>query len=130
MYMPFGCHRGKHVNEVPLSYLRWMIREGVRLDPDLRRMVLARLRLEDMAAEATPSSRTANSFDASAGFSAADFFATTAPTGNKDAAKALVMRCFKKLSLAFHPDRGGNTERMTALNIVREELMRMIEREM
>src|SRR5262245_15099421 len=42
--MPFGMHKGKPVAEVPVPYLRWVIRTVERLSPDLETAILVELR--------------------------------------------------------------------------------------
>ncbi len=43
--------------------------------------------------------------------------------------RAVVKAWYGNLSMRFHPDRGGNNERMLALNIAREELERILRQE-
>lgn len=42
--LPFGKHKGKKVSAVPLDYLRWLVKNSVRLDLELRAGVERRLR--------------------------------------------------------------------------------------
>ena len=39
--MPFGKHRGVELDQVPVKYLRWVLREVKTLAPDLRRDIEA-----------------------------------------------------------------------------------------
>ena len=41
--MPFGKHKGKKVSDVPLDYLRWLAKNSVRLDEELRSAIERRL---------------------------------------------------------------------------------------
>ncbi|HUY93325.1 MAG TPA: DUF3820 family protein [Pirellulales bacterium] len=47
--MPFGKHRGLRVTEVPHDYLRWLLRNGMELDGDLRREIERVLKIEQAA---------------------------------------------------------------------------------
>ena len=39
--MPFGKHRGVLLDQVPVKYLRWVLKEIRTLDPDLRADITA-----------------------------------------------------------------------------------------
>lgn len=42
-YMPFGKHRGQPLDQLPKSYIRWLLREGADLEEDLRASLAAQL---------------------------------------------------------------------------------------
>ena len=92
--MPFGKFKGSALAELPDNYLSWLWFE-VGLREPLRSGV--RQELEGRGLLDTKPS--AGSLDLGA-----------------------VQRIYRELSFEFHPDRGGNTEAMKALNLFYERV--------
>jgi len=99
--MPFGKFRGQKLTDIPSSYLAWLIRECRGLDDELRAEVLAVLRKRGVDASG-PECRAAVSWE------------------------PLVKTWYARLSLQFHPDRGGNHQAMVAINAARELLVALL----
>jgi uncharacterized protein (DUF3820 family) len=100
----FGKYKGKHVRDVPDGYLRWCLRDCDCLGTWLRRSIEAELR------------RRANT-DADAGAGRSGGALVDLP--------ALIRRWHAEMSLLFHPDRGGSTAAMQAINHGADRLKEM-----
>jgi hypothetical protein len=98
--MPFGKHRDKPLDEVPTSYLRWVLRECVNIELWLRMAVVAELALR-CGEEPPPRSGPG----AGAG--------RYPPPID---VRAVVVNWYRQMSLRWHPDRGGSDEAMQAVN--------------
>jgi hypothetical protein len=100
MRMPFGKHRGEQLADVPSSYLCWCLESCTNLQPFLECAIR-----DEMAR------RFGNR-----------------PSASDRSTPASLSLCetlggwYRKMSLRFHPDRGGSDEAMAALNVAREEL--------
>jgi hypothetical protein len=108
--MPFGKYRGTPVDEVPESYLLWVLDNCERIGPTLRRAI------EDVLG-VSPSD-------------GADFGAgASAPNGSaRSAVLDAVQRCRRTLAKSLHPDRGGDTALMQAANGAVDALVKEVER--
>ena len=94
MRMPFGKHKGVPVNQLPLDYLYWLVHNTALREP-LGTVVKHAYKVAMGAYEAPQ------------------------VTANPDAQKI-----YRKLALKWHPDRGGNTSAMAALNDFMEAIKR------
>jgi hypothetical protein len=101
MRMTFGKHKGKDLADIPDDYLLWCLENCERLNPILRDAIERRLGIET---------------GGEGGISPHDV-------------EGLVRRCFRQLALRFHPDRGGNTDKMAALNEALETLLAAMRQE-
>jgi uncharacterized protein (DUF3820 family) len=95
MLMPFGKFKGSSLAEVPDSYLLWLA-ENVELREPLLSGVWMEFKERGLSADQKPTA------------------------GGLDPGK--VKSIYRELSLQFHPDRGGNTEAMKAINLFYERL--------
>jgi hypothetical protein len=93
--MPFGKHKGRPLCDIPTAYLAWVIRECESADWWLREAVEHEL-----------DRRIHDDGDASggAGPNALAFVGS------------VISRWWRKVALRYHPDRGGDTKVMQALN--------------
>jgi len=108
MRIDFGKHAGEDLEDIPSSYLGWVLKNVTDLNPWLRRGIEAELNRR-VGEHAGPSTRQAS--------------------GNVIALvdlRGIIGRWFSDLSRRHHPDRGGNHERMLALNDAHEELKRCL----
>jgi len=101
MQMPFGKHKGKNVWELPTSYLVWL--SGLEdLSPWLRDAVEAALDVH--LGRRSPASSAAG-----------------LPVW-----EPVVGRWYRELVMRHHPDRGGDTRVMQALNDAHDKLRAML----
>lgn len=94
MHMKFGKHQGKHISEVPLKYLQWLLRENDSQSEPLRAEI---------------ERRTGNSLHVKA-------------NANDDWQMRIVKAGYRALLLKHHPDVGGTTADATALNLAYSKL--------
>ncbi|MHB8955439.1 MAG: J domain-containing protein [Pirellulaceae bacterium] len=98
MHMPFGKHMGQAIEDIPTGYLRWLL--TIDLLPHLQYAVQQELSNRKAGAQRQPPPKTPAVIDL-AGW-------------------------YRRLSMRFHPDRGGSKEAMQAINAARELLEEMI----
>jgi hypothetical protein len=108
MYMPFGRHIGEPLADLPVGYLAWLLTIDLHRYPRLRPAVEEEMQRR----RGGPGPRAAPNGASSAG--------TTV------AWDQVISKWFSRLSLKFHPDRGGSHEHMVALNVAREELEKIL----
>lgn len=107
--MPFGRHKGQPLSALPDDYLDWLA--SLDLRPPLRRAV-----------EAEQARRAARD-NAGAGRSTAA--AITDPVVAR-AASRIVQAGYRTAAMEAHPDRGGDTATMQAINRAAELLRRFV----
>jgi uncharacterized protein (DUF3820 family) len=93
--MPFGKYKGMRLEDVPISYLEWVLENCTNLSPSLRAEIFRLLDaepLDNVQALALPS---------------------------------LANRWYRQLSREFHPDLGGSHEGMKAINRAHDLLLEM-----
>jgi hypothetical protein len=105
--MAFGKHRGKRFEDIPASYLEWALgeldfagRQWLRRAMEselLRRFPEEDARSDDPKARVPP-----------------------------DAMSDLLHRWYRQVCLRYHPDRGGSTEIMQAMNDAYQTLQKML----
>jgi hypothetical protein len=114
--MPFGKHRGKLLGDVPDGYLSWLLRE-CDLDDWLRQAVEEEMRFR----YGEPAAGTAGPRQQSSDASPRAFRG-----GTLIDLKTTVQRWYWSLCMKYHPDRGGSTEVMQAINDAHERLRRLL----
>jgi hypothetical protein len=97
--MPFGKHRGEVVTELPDAYLDWLLTRELR-EP-LRSAVLAEWRWR---------------------FADDD----SVPVDTRRMAESIIATGYRTLALEHHPDRGGATHAMQAVNEAASWLRRAV----
>jgi hypothetical protein len=101
--MPFGKYKHWLLRDVPSSYLCWCLEECDNLRPGLKAAIRAKL---------------ADRFGPRPG---------GAPAGRDVREVAAgVEAIYRQLTMTWHPDRGGTTEAMQALNQFRERLQGLV----
>lgn len=103
--MPFGKYRGVEIAELPDDYLGWLLSLGAELREPLRTAVMAERRSRQ---------RPRGTVKA-------------LPEPVVTAAQEIVNVGYRKLAAIHHPDRGGDTEAMTAVNLAVEWLREIVE---
>jgi hypothetical protein len=101
--MPFGQHKGKRLPDIPAAYLSWLL--TIDLQPWLQRAVereLAYREREDAERPREQARRRRGRCETKA-----------PPPVDWD---GLLRSWYREMSLRFHPDRGGSTEAMQAIN--------------
>jgi hypothetical protein len=96
--LDFGKYKGRRLADVPDDYLRWLLDEATNLTPSLRRAVRECLRNGDDGDQ-----------------DAADL------DDLRDELLAGVDRVRRNLAAKFHPDRGGSTAAMAAVNTAADD---------
>ena len=90
--MSFGKYKGRDINDIPLSYLRWLIENVDILGPRVRETIKARLGEQPRSTSPPPPPPSPSGFDQ-------------------------VIRAWHRLmTKKYHPDRGGHHEAMVAVN--------------
>jgi hypothetical protein len=107
--MPFGKHAGKRLDEVPPGYLVWVLENCRRIDPDLREAIEQMLE-EGGSSEPDPTPGRR--------------WRTDPPAGPDW--PAVIRQWYRSLCFDFHPDRGGTTEAMQAINEAHDRLRRLL----
>jgi hypothetical protein len=102
--MPWGKHKGQDLADVPESYLQWALENAEAMSPTLREAIRARLGLPP-----------------------------TPPDGQAVAAVVgkvhdVLRDVYRKMSMRFHPDRGGSTAAMAAINHMNDCLIEAMTR--
>lgn len=105
--MPFGKHKGELLEDVPTDYLRWVLRTCTRLAFGLRLAIH-----QELAARPPEQSYTQAGSPTRPGM----------PVDWPD----VLRRWHRQLCLDFHPDRGGSTEAMQAINAAYDRLRKMV----
>jgi hypothetical protein len=106
--MPWGKYRGQQIAAIPTSYLVWVAENCRDVSPWLMRAICEeiRSRLPD-ADEPEWQPRP-----------------TPAPTAGM---KEIVQRWFREQAMKHHPDRGGDTKVMQAINEAHDRLKELVE---
>ena len=104
MRMPWGKHRGTPVHELEDSYIWWLFGQDIR-DFNLSQEI------ERIAQDRWPYKFIRNVV-----------VVKQEPPTNDTGIMADVKSIYRKLALKFHPDHGGNTLAMAALNEFKELL--------
>jgi putative quorum-sensing-regulated virulence factor len=103
MIMPFGKYKGKRVEEIPHSYLRWCIGNLADIDAPLRQAIYRAL------GQPEPRASTGG-----------DILPVVARV--EEGLKGW----YRRMSLKHHPDRGGTNEAQIVVNDCYESLIGMI----
>jgi hypothetical protein len=116
MRIYFGKYRGERIEDVPDSYLVWLIEKATRIDDWLREAAVRELIARDMR-HRTEQRRP-------------DFRAELPPVSPAILAE-IVAAGRRSLAFASHPDRGGDLARMQAVNVgadwLEQQLQRLME---
>lgn len=110
--MPFGKWKGHPLPEVPLSYLKWLLRECDNLDPYLRSEVR----------------REVSRRERQGAWEERDYGGGAAPGGKPGLPASLpdlIRSWHRELVMIHHPDRGGDVRIMQALNDAHDRLKRL-----
>ncbi len=103
--IPFGKYRGCFVSQLPTQYMAWCLSSLDKLEPYLRlamrREISYRGELEDEAVETQGTRQLGN-------------------------VKKVVQRCYREMTMKWHPDRGGSHESMIAIGDFHDRLQELL----
>lgn len=102
MRMPFGKYRGRELEEIPESYLLWVLDNAEHASETLREEIKCRL---DIGVQ------------------------KPTPGVALDAVTAVVAAWHRKVIFRWHPDRGGDTRVAQAINDACDQLRNMLAEE-
>ncbi len=107
--MPWGKHRGEDLEDVPESYLLWVLDHADNASQTLREAIRGILGLPPQSPQNGDGAR--------------------APPGwvSPDHVRESIASWYRSLALRFHPDRGGTTEAMQAVNEGHDLLQKLFE---
>lgn len=94
VYMPWGKHRGKPVDELPVSYVVWVLTECDNVSSYLEEALF--LRVKEWLEE--------------------EIGRIEADSSNNRKPADVIASWFRQMSREFHPDRGGTNDGMRAIN--------------
>ncbi len=105
MYMPFGKHRGRPLEDVPHTYLLWVLDNCTNISGTLRAEI-------ERVLDVGPRQRQE----------------PDRHNGHQTGALAVdtVSAWYRRLAMEFHPDHRGNHEGMKAINRARDVLLEMV----
>lgn len=109
----FGKHKGKLVEDVPTSYLRWVVAECVSIDSWLLEAVKDELRRRQEAWQ-----QGQGAYGQQRQTAAGD----AGPPANWS---DVMQTWYRGLCLKYHPDRGGSTEAMQIVNDAYDRLKQL-----
>jgi|SRR6516162_9625581 hypothetical protein len=100
--MPWGKHKGRPLEEIPVDYLGWLLDEAENMKPWLREAVRQEFERRLAGPAGSGNGLPANLPD-------------------------IVRTWYRKLTLDYHPDRGGSNEAMKALNDAHDRLKKALD---
>lgn len=103
MQMPFGLHKGKLLEDIPLDYLKW-ISQNLALSPSLGPFVRRELERRGMIEGGSLRNEATRTM-----------------------AFAIIQSGFRSLAKKLHPDVGGSDKEMRLLQTARLELEKIME---
>jgi hypothetical protein len=98
MFMPFGKHRGRLLEDVPHSYLLWVLDNCRTISPTLRREIERVLGMNQQRSRPQPQRIGA----------------------------AVINEWYRTLAKEFHPDLKGTHEAMKAVNRAKELMLELL----
>jgi hypothetical protein len=117
--MPFGKYRDEPIDEIPTTYLHWVLANIADLEADLHNAIKREVQDRAYGHHREPrrdARREAYREPAS----------NPRPQQNPERVQSrivdAVQRCRRKLAAVLHPDRGGSTELMQTTNGVFDDL--------
>lgn len=132
MEMPFGKHKGEDLEDIPLSYLRWVLRNVYLWDDELR-SDMENLTGEEVTAEPDPDrQRGGGRWNKTASGGQTTVPPPPAPPSNLDQIRRDLIDAVnlwrRSMAAKHHPDRnGGDGTMMTAMNDAADKLMKEID---
>ena len=112
--MSFGKHKGERISEIPDAYLRWCLVEAETLEDGLRSAIEIELRNR----AGNEGSRSQSSGQQDHGGPEARLPVAV----DRGVAAEIIAAGRRALALAYHPDRGGDAERMVKINATADHL--------
>lgn len=120
---PFGKYKDKLLKEIPDSYLEYALE---KFDLDFTAYYFVKEELANR--EIDPSKRVRDDWHRATKNKHGTYFIRE-PNGIRDDLEPMIDSLFRKLSLKYHPDRGGSDKEMAVVNNLKEEFIRLLKQE-
>lgn len=136
MEMPFGKHQGEEVEEIPVSYLRWILRNVHIRDDELREEIEERVGEPASAEPSEPRTTSSSGWKRTTGGPGVGGATSAPPRPGVDldaVARDLfdtINRWRRKMAATHHPDKGGDVLVMQAVNAAGDVLLTAIDETM
>jgi uncharacterized protein (DUF3820 family) len=109
--MPFGKHKGRNLEVIPFEYLAWVLHHCHRMNDWMRRAIEAELeRRIDSDGDEQVEIKKSHSQQPGTAINLPD----------------VISRWYRSLCMDYHPDRGGDTKVMQAINDAHDRLKKMV----
>lgn len=102
MRMPWGKHKGLEFGEIPDSYLLWVLDKADYATPSLKSAIRKHFGIEDPEPEEPDT-----------------------PSSNVASMEMVVKAWWRRMTLKFHPDRGGSIVAFQTINEAHEHLKQL-----
>ena len=114
--MPWGKHKGTPLHKLPPSYITWLLSDCTNLPASLRRQLGATLTILLGIGECDRCHLRHSSYCGQCAREVAKLASSKPPGPDYDHTANFAERWLRKMAMKFHPDRGGNTQSMAAVN--------------
>ena len=114
--MPWGKHKGVPISQIPTSYIAWLLAESDNLPHNLRRLLGVTLVTKLRIGECDRCHLRHSNYCGQCAREVAKLASSKPPGPDHDHTANFAERWLRKMAMKFHPDRGGNTQSMAAVN--------------
>jgi uncharacterized protein (DUF3820 family) len=129
--MPWGKHKGTPIGQIPRSYMAWCLENADALKPELRRSFewMAGVPVGSTKAKVDPNAKPWVASPGRSSRPAPEQPRVSPPPAAQIASlRGLVKIWYRKMSLRYHPDRGGSADSQKILNTCYQSLCEEVDR--